>query len=263
MHVTLQDSGISLDWNNVEIQRVCMYSEAQKAYAGYCEHSISESDGTILICEYPAEQQHYVGDYRLIMQVKYGDNVSTYDALAFTLVALTSEVTGIVEPGTPVEVGISISTLPSSTVAEIIQACIDATAASVEQTAEAAEAEAERKQAEAARVLAEEARERQAAADHGIAANDHTLAESDHRTAAADHQTAGSDHTLAESDHRTAAADHETAADDHAAAVQLNAGLFGIIYEDGYLIVVHNAEAGTLVSAEMDSHGMITFKFNV
>ena len=90
---------------------------------------------------------------------------------------------------------------------------------------------------------------RRAGDDHTQAGQDHTRAEEDHTRAGDDHTQAGQDHTRAE--------------EDHTAALQINAGLFGIIQEDGELVIIQNAEAGTLESAEIDDDGYINLDFNV
>ena len=158
MAVSLIDSGVSLSWSDVEILQLCVYSEAQKAFAGYCPFEVSGEDATKLLCSFPAKQQAFVGDYRLVAQLKYNDNEATYDALAFTLVGKTEEVEDVSTNPETVEVGITISTLPSSTITEILNACIKATSDAKAQTEAASEAEALRVQAEQARVTAENAR---------------------------------------------------------------------------------------------------------
>ena len=45
--------------------------------------------------------------------------------------------------------------------------------------------------------------------------------------------------------------------------MQMNAGLIGLTVEDGELILVQNAETGTVTDASMDDDGMITLTFEV
>ena len=58
----------------------------------------------------------------------------------------------------------------------------------------------------------------------------------------------------------TAAEHAEEAAE---ATAQMNAGLVGLKVEDGELILVQNAETGTVTDASMDDDGMITLTFEV
>ena len=158
MLVRLYDSGVEIAWPDVEIVQLCLYNEQQKAFAGYCIdiHPDAEDD-TLLHCFYPAAQQQFVGDYRLIAQVAYNGNPATYDALAFTLVRNFEDA----ETGTnpePVEIGITVTAMPSSVITEILAACVRATDASIAQATAAANAEAARVAAENARVAAETAR---------------------------------------------------------------------------------------------------------
>lgn len=109
-----------------------------------------------------------------------------------------------------------------------------------------------------------------ATADHTTAGNDHTRAGEDHEAAAADHTRAGEDHTQAGNDHTRAGedhlqavSDHDTAADDHAAALRINAGLFGLYYDSGALMAVTNAEAGNFVGGGIEDDGYLFLEFEV
>ena len=167
MRVRLKDSGVYISWaRDIEIKRICMYSEAQGAYAGYCTYSVDESDDTVLIAKYPANQQSYLGAYRLIIEASTSSGVSTYDALAFELVATLEEA---VEAG-EIDIELEITSIPSSVIRDILDACIEATeaansaAASVEDVIEDAEdaiedAEGAKEEAEAAAEAANEAAE--------------------------------------------------------------------------------------------------------
>ena len=106
--------------------------------------------------------------------------------------------------------------------------------------------------------------------DHGNASDDHARAGQDHETAGNDHTRAGEDHSTATEDHRIAGEDHTQAGndhsranDDHAAALLINAGLFGIYVDEGFIHIVTNAENGTLESASVDGDGMLHMEFNV
>ena len=223
MAVSLVDSGVSLSWPDVEVLQLCVYSEAQKAFAGYCPFEVSGEDDTILLCSFPANQQSFVGDYRLVVQVRYGGNEATYDALAFNLVGRTEDVEDVTTNPETVEVGITVSNLPSSTITEILNACIRATSESVEQTAEVTEAETQRANAERLRVQAE------------------TLRESDCRTAI---------RTVTEA---TAQAIHEMSDTINA----LSLGLFSITCEDGDLYLITNGAGSAIVGADITDDNIL------
>ena len=44
---------------------------------------------------------------------------------------------------------------------------------------------------------------------------------------------------------------------------QMNAGLIGLKVEDGELILVQNAETGTVTGGEIDENGMVNIEFEV
>ena len=128
MLVRLYDSGASISWPDVQIRQLCLYNEQQRAFAGYCTDIAPDAeDDTLLHCLYPAEQQLFTGVYRLIAQVAYNGNPATYDALAFVLVRNLDEAGAGTNPE-PVEIGITVSALPSSVITEVLDACIKATA---------------------------------------------------------------------------------------------------------------------------------------
>ena len=88
----LRDSGVALDWTGMTSVKACIYSEKQKAVAGRCTCSVDESDSTLLVCEYSAEQPQYLGINRLIIQVKYDGKTKTYDKPAFNIVEWTEDI---------------------------------------------------------------------------------------------------------------------------------------------------------------------------
>ena len=69
LKVTLQDSGVSIAWDSVDIKQVCMYSVEQHAFAGHCSFTVSGEDNKILLVTYPASEQLYTGDYRIVARL--------------------------------------------------------------------------------------------------------------------------------------------------------------------------------------------------
>ena len=128
MTVTLIDSGVSVDWSTVEIKQVFIYSDPQKAFGGRV--LINSVDGTELVCTFPASEQLFLGDNRVVVRIEYDGDTATYDALAFCLVENTEDDT---DGGndTPeyeeVEIGIQVTGVSSSILNEILAACQDAT----------------------------------------------------------------------------------------------------------------------------------------
>lgn len=128
MTVTLIDSGVSVDWSTVEIKQVFIYSDPQKAFGGRV--LINSVDGTELVCTFPASEQLFLGDNRVVVRIEYDGDTATYDAPAFCLVENTEDDT---DDGndTPeyeeVEIGIQVTGVSSSILNEILAACQDAT----------------------------------------------------------------------------------------------------------------------------------------
>lgn len=143
--------------------------------------------------------------------------------------------------------------------------------------AEIKQAEAERVRAEAERAADEDARsaaERQRAADEDARKQAEALrvqAEEGRSTTFA-RQSAQMAAALEAADESTTAA-NTAAGNANAAATyaretaettkQMNAGLIGLKVEDGELILVQNAETGTVTGGEIDENGMVTIEFEV
>lgn len=137
-----------------------------------------------------------------------------------------------------------------------------------------ASAEGEREAAESARESAEEARETaEAARETAEQGRATTFARQSAQMAAAletsDAATSAAN-TAAATANAAAGYARETAeeaaghAEEAAAATaQMNAGLVGLKVEDGELILVQNAETGTVTDASMDDDGMVTLTFEV
>ena len=123
MRLRLVDSDVAVSWNEVVLKQLCMYSEDQKAYAGYCTYEIDEEDDTVLLAKYPAAQQEYVGKYRVILSVATNDGTATYDALAVELVQNLEDATASGE----VDITLSVSTIPMSVIRQILEECEAAT----------------------------------------------------------------------------------------------------------------------------------------
>ena len=117
-----------------------------------------------------------------------------------------------------------------------------------------------RKQAEALRVQAEEGRSTTFARQSAQMAA--ALQAADESTTAAN-TAAGNANAAATYARETAeeAAGHaEEAAE---ATKQMNAGLIGLKVDDGELILVQNAETGTVTGGEIDENGMVNIEFEV
>ena len=144
-----------------------------------------------------------------------------------------------------------------------VQAAVDAaaSAAAAERDIEAAErlrgqAEQGRVEAEGQRVLAEQGR---AEAEEGRST---TFARQSGQMAAA--LELADQKTTAASEAAEAANGAAEAAEEAAEATkQMNAGLIGLKVEDGELILVQNAETGTVTGGEIDSNGMVNITFEV
>jgi len=189
LKLSLADSGVSIAWDTVEVKQVCMYSVEQKAFAGHCSFAVDREDNHILNATYPASEQLYLGDHRVVVRLIMDSVEATYDALAFTLKSYTDAEGSITT--NPVEIGINVEEVDTTIMHEILAACQAATDDALAAETAIAIAEAARVEAEDLRVAAENAR----------AAADHTRAESDHFNAAVDHSIAAADHTTAEDDH--------------------------------------------------------------
>lgn len=159
-----------------------------------------------------------------------------------------------------------------------------AVAAANAAAASAAETEAEIKQAEAGRVRAEEQRaadedarsaaERQRAADEDARKQAEALrveAEEGRSTTFA-RQSAQMAAALEAADESTTSANTAAGTANAAATYaretaettkQMNAGLIGLKVEDGELILVQNAETGTVTGGEIDENGMVNIEFEV
>ena len=144
----------------------------------------------------------------------------------------------------------------AETEAEIKQA----EAGRVRAEAERAADEDARKQAEALRVQAEEGRSTTFARQSAQMAA--ALEAADESTTAANTAagTANAAATYARETAEEAAGHAEEAAE---TTKQMNAGLIGLKVEDGELILVQNAETGTVTGGEIDENGMVNIEFEV
>jgi len=226
MRTRLSDGGVHIAWSDLTDIKAWLYSDAQKAIAGRCDVSISETDDTRLVCTYAASKPQYLGVNRLIVQAKYDGRTKTYDKPVFSFVRWTDDQEG--EPVTiddpDIDVEIEVEDVSSSILDEVIRAAI-AAAERAEAAAEAAEADHRRAQDDHNTALADsttaaedhqraEGDSNTAFADHVQAERDNTTAAQDHALAAQDSVRANSDHVRADSDHTRADSDHENAYDD-------------------------------------------------
>ena len=117
-----------------------------------------------------------------------------------------------------------------------------------------------RKQAEALRVQAEEGRSTTFARQSAQMAA--ALEAADESTTAAN-TAAGNANAAATYARETAEAAASHAEEAAETTKQMNAGLIGLKVEDGELILVQNAETGTVTGGEIDENGMVTIEFEV
>lgn len=156
LKLSLWDSGVSIAWDTVEVKQVCMYSVEQKAFAGHCSFAVDREDNHILNATYPASEQLYLGDHRVVVRLNMDGSEATYDALAFTLKSYTDAEGPITT--NPVEIGINVEEVDTTIMHEILAACQAATDAALAAETAIAIAEAARVAAENLRVAAENAR---------------------------------------------------------------------------------------------------------
>lgn len=158
-----------------------------------------------------------------------------------------------------------------------VQAAVDAaaSAAAAERDIEAAErlrgqAEQGRVEAEGQRVLAEQGRN-EAEGQRVLAEQGRAEAEEGRSTTFA-RQSGQMAAALELADEKTTAASEaaeaangaaEAANEAAQATAQMNAGLIGLKVEDGELILVQNAETGTVTGGEIDENGMVNITFEV
>lgn len=126
MQLSLTDSDVNIDWNDVAINRVAIYNDQQRAFAGFCSFQVNADDGTKLDVVYDADSQVFLGPCRVVIIVTTNGDQATYDAPAFTLVATTDETTGAPTEEDPAEVGITVQNIASSVIASAIQEALDA-----------------------------------------------------------------------------------------------------------------------------------------
>ena len=126
MQLSLTDSDVNIDWNDVTINRVAIYNDQQRAFAGFCSFQVNADDGTKLDVVYDADSQVFLGPCRVVIIVTTNGDQATYDAPAFTLVATTDEATGAPTEEDPAAVGITVQNIASSVIASAIQEALDA-----------------------------------------------------------------------------------------------------------------------------------------
>lgn len=159
----------------------------------------------------------------------------------------------------------------------VVAAANAAAASAAETEAEIKQAEAGRVRAEAERAADEDARsaaERQRAADEDARKQAEALrveAEEGRSTTFA-RQSAQMAAALEAADESTTSANTAAGTANAAATYareaaettkQMNAGLIGLKVEDGELILVQNAETGTVTGGEIDENGMVNIEFEV
>ena len=164
--VQLDDSGIALSWNTVEIKHVFLYSDSQRASGGQGEWAIDKKNNQVLRVKYAADKQCYLGPYRLLIQFAYQGATNTVDTPCCELVGLTSEEVRLpaIEGAPTDSIGLKIKMtgIDTSIVQQMIDACINATESANTAAGKAEEAARETlltnenvKQQESKRVIAE------------------------------------------------------------------------------------------------------------
>ena len=127
--LSINDSGVMLDWSAASVRQVAMYSDDREAFAGACTHNVDGDDATQLDCTYPASEQLFTGALRVV--VIFDDasgRTLTYDlADVFALVATSEEADS--DGDTVTDATVTASGLPISTVSLILNACVAATEA--------------------------------------------------------------------------------------------------------------------------------------
>ena len=135
--LSINDSGVMLDWSAATVRQVAMYSDDREAFAGACTYAVDGDDATLLDCIYPASAQLFTGALRVVIIFDTSDGRTlTYDlADVFALVDTSEEADS--DGDTVTDATVTVSTLPISTVALILEACVSATAAATEAAAAA------------------------------------------------------------------------------------------------------------------------------
>ena len=123
--VTLSDSQVPVNWSDLVIRDVFMYSESQRAFSGRCTYAIDGDDDTLLHVTYAADKQQYLGIHRLVIRVELEGTVATYDAQAVNIVA---NMDGLADPtaATTVGIGIEVQDVDITIMHEILRACQEA-----------------------------------------------------------------------------------------------------------------------------------------
>lgn len=124
-NIQLADNGVQVNWPDVDIQEVFMYSEDQRVYSGRCLFATDSEHPETLHVTYPAEKQAYLGPHRLTVRISLDGAVNTYDALAIDKVATLEECGDADE--SPEVINIAISEVNTTIMHEILAACQAAT----------------------------------------------------------------------------------------------------------------------------------------
>lgn len=144
-----------------------------------------------------------------------------------------------------------------------VQAAIDAAASAAEVEGAIELAEETRETNEGTRQANEETRETNEAARQENEENRETIFA--HQASAMSTALELAEGAIGDANEAAGAAAAAAIAANNAAAAtaQLNAGLMGLKVYDGQLILVQNAETGTVVSGEIDGDGMVHIEFEV
>lgn len=224
--VTLSDNQIVVNWTDLDIKDVFMYSEAQRSYAGRCTYEIDSEDPSKLHVTYPADKQQYLGLHRLVVRVVLEGTEATYDAPAINLVAsMEQAATPVVSE--EVAIGIEITEVDTTILHEILRACQQATDAANAAVAEAEQAIEDAEAATtAANAAAAQATEKAAAAQSAATAATNAAALANEKAALANEAAAAAQQAKTAADEAAAAAlEAKEAADESAENADAKAAL--------------------------------------
>ena len=132
MNTRLKDGDVTINWAGLTDIKAWLYSDAQKAIAGRCDVSVSETDSTNLTVRYAATKPQYLGINRLIVQAQYMGELKTYDKPAFNFVRWTDDQADtpitISDPDVDVEIVVTdvSSSILDAAIAAALQAAADA-----------------------------------------------------------------------------------------------------------------------------------------
>lgn len=132
MSLRVKDSGVVMDWTDVTIKGLQMYSDAQMCIAGKVEYEIDGEDPSELHLKFPGSRQCYMGDYRVVSILNYEGMDYSFDVPAFTLVARSDIVgtdsgTAALSSDNVIGLSVELESISTSLLQGIIDECLKAT----------------------------------------------------------------------------------------------------------------------------------------